>query len=68
MGLHMAGGSAPYFLAPLMAAGLVSFRGWRGTRVAPAAPTLVFGLLFYRILGRLLEASGVNSTEGPSIL
>ncbi|RJQ48679.1 MAG: MFS transporter, partial [Desulfobacteraceae bacterium] len=35
------------------------------TLVAVAAPTMVFGLLFYWILGRLFEASGGNSTEGP---
>lgn len=57
MGLHMSAGSIPFFLAPLIAAGLASAWGWRGTIITLAAATMFFGIFFYIALGRL------NSTE-----
>jgi len=57
MGLHMAGGSAPYFLAPLIAAVIVTVWGWRGTLIALSIPTMLFGIVFYVVLGRLLNAT-----------
>jgi predicted MFS family arabinose efflux permease len=57
MGLHMAGGSAPYFLAPLIAAVIATVWGWRGTLIALSIPTMLFGIVFYVVLGRLLNAT-----------
>jgi predicted MFS family arabinose efflux permease len=56
MGLHMAAGSAPFFLAPLITVALASVWGWRGTIIALAVPTMFFGILFYMVLGRLTAA------------
>jgi len=56
MGLHMVGGSAPYFLAPLIAVVLAAAWGWRGAFIALALPTILFGAVFYRVLGRRLIA------------
>lgn len=64
MGLHMAAGSAPFFLAPLIVAALATAWGWRGTIIALAAPTMFFGILFYIILGRLNAAQ--PSEDKPS--
>lgn len=52
LGFHLIGGSASYFLAPLMAAGIASAWGWRGSFVGLAVPTIVFGILFFILLGR----------------
>jgi len=57
MGLHMAGGSAPYFLAPLIAAAIASVWGWRGTLIVLSIPTMLFGVIFYIVLGRLFNAT-----------
>jgi MFS transporter, FSR family, fosmidomycin resistance protein len=64
MGLHMVGGSAPFFLAPLIAVALAAAWGWRGTFIGLAIPTILFGLVFYRILGRRLSAKGAGYAAG----
>jgi len=52
LGLHMMGGGASYFLAPLIAAGFAATWGWRSPFLALAIPTLLFGITFYILLGR----------------
>jgi predicted MFS family arabinose efflux permease len=52
LGFHMVGGSASYFIAPLMAAGIAAAWGWRGTFIGLAIPTVAFGIIFYILLGR----------------
>ena len=53
LGFHAIGGSASFFLAPLIAAAIATLWGWRGSFIGLAVPTLVFGIFFYRILGRM---------------
>ncbi len=53
LGIHQVGGTASYFLAPLIAAGLAVALGWRGTFLAISIPTLMFGIAFYILLGRM---------------
>jgi len=52
LGLHVIGGSASYFLAPLIAAAIAIVWGWRGSFIVLAVPTIVFGIVFYVLLGR----------------
>ncbi len=52
LGLHMIGGSVAYFAAPLVAAGIAVALGWRAPFVILSIPSIVFGLVLYRILGR----------------
>jgi predicted MFS family arabinose efflux permease len=66
MGLHMVGGSAPFFLAPLIAVALAATWGWRGTFIALAIPTILFGVVFYMILGRRLNAKAAEYAAGCS--
>ena len=56
LGLHVIGGGASYFLAPLIGTGIAVFWGWRGSFIWLAVPTAVFGLLFYLILRRQANA------------
>ena len=52
LGLHLIGGSASYFLAPLIAASIAVAWGWRGPFVVLAVPAIVFGIVFYILLGQ----------------
>ena len=52
LGLHMIGGSSSFFLAPLIAAAIAIVWGWRGPFIALAVPTILFGIIFYVLLGR----------------
>ncbi|MFC1937569.1 MFS transporter [Chloroflexota bacterium] len=51
-GFHSIGGGASFFLAPLLAAGIATAWGWRSPFIALALPTLLFGIVFYVLLGR----------------
>lgn len=50
LGLHMIGGGASFFLAPLIATAIAAYFGWRGSFLGLALPTLAYGLYFYLIL------------------
>ena len=54
MGIHIIGGSSSYFLAPLIAAGLVSLVGWRGSFMLLSAPVAVLGFVLFWLLSRTL--------------
>jgi len=53
LGVHQVGGTASFFLAPLIAAGIASALGWRGTFITIAIPTMFLGIVFYLLLGRM---------------
>ena len=53
LGLHQIGGTASYFLAPLIAVGIASVSGWRISFIGVAIPAIALGLLLYIILGRM---------------
>ena len=53
LGIHQIGGSISFFVAPLIAAGLAAALGWRGSFLAISIPTIVFGIIFFVLLGRL---------------
>lgn len=66
MGLHMMGGSAPFFLTPLIAVALAAIWGWRGAFIALAVPTLLLGIFFHVLLGRHLRAVVASASATPS--
>jgi len=53
LGVHQIGGSISFFVAPLIAAGLAAALGWRGSFLAISIPTLIFGIVFFMLLGRM---------------
>ena len=74
LGVHMIGGSASYFLAPLAAGGLAAVWGWRMPFVLLAVPAIIFGVVLFVILGRreragrvLQAAGGPAQTVGPVV-
>ena len=50
LGYHAIGGGASFFLAPIIAAAIASFWGWRGAFMGLAVPTMIFGIFFYLLL------------------
>jgi MFS transporter, FSR family, fosmidomycin resistance protein len=50
LGLHLIGGNSSFFLAPLIAGGIASAWGWRGSFIALALPTIVLGFFFFLYL------------------
>jgi len=56
LGIHQIGGTASFFLAPLIAAGIAAALGWRGSFIAVASVTMIFGIMLYVLLGRQLYA------------
>jgi len=58
LGFHLIGGSASYFLAPIIAAAIAVNWGWRGSFVGLAIPAMIFGIIFYLVLGRIESAEG----------
>jgi len=62
LGVHMIGGSASYFLAPLVAAALAAVWGWRMPFVALAIPSIIYGVVFFVILGRRERSAAAQAT------
>ncbi|MFC1917146.1 MFS transporter [Chloroflexota bacterium] len=50
LGLHMIGGSASFFLSPIIAVAIASNLGWRSPFIILSIPTMIFGILLYLIL------------------
>jgi MFS family permease len=57
LGLHLTGGNAGYFLSPLVGAAIAVAWGWRGPFIVLAVPIIVFGIVFYVLLGRWAAVS-----------
>ncbi|MFH1640289.1 MAG: MFS transporter [Chloroflexota bacterium] len=52
LGFHMIGGSASHFLSPLVGGAIAAVWGWRASYIGLAIPMLIFGVIFFIILGR----------------
>ncbi len=55
LGLHMIGGSASYFLAPLIAAAIATVWGWRGSFIGLAIPGMAIGVVLYILIRRRMD-------------
>ncbi len=55
LGFHLIGGSASFFLAPLIAAAIAEAWGWRSSFIVLAIPTAAFGVTLYLLMGRRLS-------------
>jgi FSR family fosmidomycin resistance protein-like MFS transporter len=62
-GFHIIGGSASYFLAPIIAAGIAASLGWRGTFIGLAVPAILYGIIFYVLLGRVAATKKAEPTK-----
>jgi len=56
LGLHQIGGTFSHFLTPIIAAGIATYFGWRGSFIILSIPTILFGILLYFVLGKMTYA------------
>jgi MFS family permease len=52
LGLHQIGGTASFFLTPLIAAAVFQVLNWRWTIVSMAIPAFIIGIVLFILLGR----------------
>ena len=52
LGLHQIGGTASFFLAPLIAAAIFQTLSWRGTIITMAIPAFIIGIVLFVLLGK----------------
>ncbi|MFC1863140.1 MFS transporter [Thermodesulfobacteriota bacterium] len=64
LGFHLIGGSASFFLAPLISAAIAGTWGWRGSYIGLAIPTAIFGILFFVLLGQGKANSHIQKMTG----
>lgn len=55
LGVHIIGGSSSHFLAPLIAAGLVSLVGWRGSFLSLSVPVALLGIAVFVMIERRIH-------------
>ncbi len=68
LGLHQIGGTASFFLAPLIAVAIAAAWGWRGSFISLSLPIFIFGILFSVLLGRLKPVrEEKESPAGPAV-
>ena len=63
LGIHLIGGGGSFFLTPLVAIAIAAAWGWRGSFLGLAVPTLIFGIIFYVLLGRWRD----KAEDGPAV-
>jgi MFS family permease len=66
LGIHQIGGTASYFLAPLIAVGIARIFGWRGSFVLLSSFVFLYGILFYTLLRRW-GYGGIDIHEGGGL-
>jgi len=52
LGLHQIGGTASFFLTPLIAAAIFQTLSWRWTIITMAIPAFIIGIILFVLLGR----------------
>ncbi len=52
LGLHLIGGTASFWLVPLLAAPIALAWGWRGSYMTLTVPIVVLGIVLYFLMGR----------------
>jgi MFS family permease len=62
-GFHLVGGNAAFFVAPLIGAGIATLWGWRAGFIGLAVPTLLFGLIFYFLISRIIIKKNEAAAE-----
>jgi len=55
LGLHIIGGSASFFLTPLIGVAIATYWGWRNAFKILSIPTIIVGIILFIILGRYAQ-------------
>lgn len=61
LGLHAIGGSASFFIAPLVAAAIAAVFGWRGAFIGVAVPAMILGIILYIALAKISPKKGTTA-------
>jgi MFS transporter, DHA1 family, purine base/nucleoside efflux pump len=56
-GFHIVGGNAAFFIAPLLGAAIAAVWNWRGAFLGLSIPVIIFGVIFYILIGKLIVKS-----------
>jgi MFS family permease len=60
LGYHMMGGSFSHFVAPVLGGAIAVTWGWRYAYFGLAVPMIIFGIIFFIVLGRINAADALN--------
>ncbi len=63
IGIHLVGGTGMFFLAPILAAFIAGFWGWRGAYLTLAVPSAIFGLFFFFYLNKRFGKAHVEAMK-----
>jgi len=67
LGIHLVGGSASHFLAPLIGVNVIAAAwGWRSSFIGLAVPTIVLGIVLYLLLGRRADPGLKRAEPGKT--
>ena len=66
LGLHQIGGTASFFLTPLIAVAIAEAIGWRGSVITMSIPAFIIGIMLFMLLGRRGYAQKApETTDSP---
>ncbi len=73
LGIHAIGGSSSFFIAPIVAAGIAAFWGWKMAFIVLSVPTAIFGVVFFILLRRQasrdkLQAAGRRHADAEDFI
>jgi FSR family fosmidomycin resistance protein-like MFS transporter len=60
LGFHMIGGSFSHFVAPVLGGAIAVTWGWRYAYFSLAVPMIIFGIIFFIVIGRINNANGLH--------
>jgi MFS family permease len=63
LGFHLIGGSASYFLMPIVAAAIAGAWGWRTPFISLAIPSAIVGIVIFIALGRRPELKNTHKAN-----
>jgi MFS family permease len=62
-GFHIIGGNAAFFIVPLLGAGIAAVWAWRGAFISLAIPTIIFGIIFYILISKIIVKNSRSQPE-----
>ena len=66
LGLHQIGGTASFFVAPLIAAVIAAIWGWHSVFIVLAVPTMALGIVCFFVLGRRASSIKIDKAMAAS--
>ncbi|HEX7474938.1 MAG TPA: MFS transporter [Dehalococcoidales bacterium] len=67
LGIHASGGSSSFFIAPIVAAGIANFWGWKMAFIVLSVPTAIFGVIFFSLLRKQMDREKAEKASHPQV-